>query len=140
MTPEIDFIIERRIIQIGNERVNRRDNNLRKSDLTSVQSETLLFFDRNEGKSIGELKDYLKITHQAARNLVERLKNKNYLYLEIMEGDARCKGVYLTGEGHRICEELKKEGTGEGKQLLRGFSEQEKIQLLELLERMKKNV
>ncbi|MCD7826533.1 MAG: hypothetical protein LUH14_11335 [Clostridiaceae bacterium] len=137
---DIDFIIERLIMRVGNQCVNIRNDNLKKREITSVQSETLLYFEAHEGAPIWNLKKHLNISHQAARNLVERIRLKDYLYLETSKEDARFKCVYLTEKGKYICSELKKEGTSAGQQLLKGLSAEEKEKLLEMLERMSKNV
>ena len=43
-----DFIIERKIIKIGSHMLNTRSEDLKKFNLTSNQSESLLFFAQNE--------------------------------------------------------------------------------------------
>ena len=57
-----EFLIERNILKIGNQLLNGRREDLKEFDITSNQSETLLFFDRHPD---------LKIHH-----LVERMKKK----------------------------------------------------------------
>lgn len=76
-----NFIIERQILRIGNKISNGRDKDLIPFDLTANQSEALLYFDNCPGRSIIDLKEHLRITHQAARNLVERMKRKELLYV-----------------------------------------------------------
>lgn len=136
----IDFVIERLLLKIGNLSVNIRDENLKKRGLTSVQSETLLFFEKHEGASSAQLKDHLQISHQAARNLVERISKKDLLFIQSSTEDARRKDVYLTDQGKQLCHHLRQEGSCEGKRLLEGFTDEEKQILLNFLERMEKNV
>ena len=135
-----DFIIERQILRIGNKISNGRDEDLLPFDLTANQSETLLFFELHPGSSIMELKDYLSISHQAARNIVERMKKKELLYVVTSEKDARFKHVYLTENGKTTSEALKKLGTSVGQQLLHGISDDEKDQLLSLLSKINGNI
>lgn len=136
----IDFMIERLLLKVGNRSINIRDENHKKRGLTSVQAETMLFFEKHEGASIGQLKDHLQITHQAARNLVERIDKKDLLIIKVSQEDARCKNIFLSEKGKALCHELRKEGSFEGERLLKGFSEEEKTLLWNLLERMEKNV
>ena len=130
-----NFIIERQILRIGNKISNGRDK-----DLTANQSEALLYFDNCPGRSIIDLKEHLRITHQAARNIVERMKRKELLYVVISEEDGRFKQVYLTEKGRTTCDDLKHLGTNVGCQLLKGLSEEEKDQLLSLLLKINDNV
>ena len=131
-----DFLIERNILKIGNHLLNGRDKDLKQYDLTSNQSETLLFFDRHRGAMVLDLKEHLKISHQAARNIVERMKDKNLLYVEVSDTDARARKIYLSEKGEKICNELKKKGGDAGSNLLRTLNEEEKQRLAVLLEKI----
>lgn len=131
-----NFIIERKILKIGNQLINTRNSDLNEYNLTSSQSETLLFFDRLKGARVLDLKDYLKISHQAARNIVERMKLKDLLYVETSNEDARAKQVYLTDNGQSICDALKKRGTSIGETMLIDLSSDEKRTLSNLLNKI----
>ena len=130
---EIDFIIERSILKIGNRLANRRNDDLKKFDLTSFQSEALLFFDSHEKSRILDLKNHLKISHQAARNLVERLRQKGLISIQVSSSDGRAKNVFLTEKGKDICTKLKKQGGFVGKELLADFADSDKEKLLDYL-------
>ena len=73
---DLAFQIERDILKVGNQLNNMRDEDLKQRNITPAQSETLLFFAEHEGATVSELKDYLKISHQAARKLAEKLREK----------------------------------------------------------------
>lgn len=133
---ERDFLIERNILKIGNQLLNVRSEDLKAFNLTSTQSETLLFFDRHAGAMIQDLKEHMKITHQAARNLVERMKEKDLLTVEASDTDARAKKIYLSPKGREICGALKEKGSDVGSNLLRGLGEEEKQALAVLLEKI----
>ena len=120
---DLEFQIERKILKIGNTLQNTRSEDLKKYDLTPVQSETLLFYLSNPGASILDLKGYLDISHQAARNLIERLKIKNFIYAETSSEDARYKKIYLTKQGEDICNKLTLMGNHVGQNLLRNISD-----------------
>ncbi|OUO93027.1 MarR family transcriptional regulator [Cloacibacillus sp. An23] len=138
MTEE-DFIIERRILRIGNMVLATRDADLKRFGLTTVQSETLLFFDRHAGALAADLKDYLSVSHQAARGIVERMKEKGLLYA-VVGDDARGKRTYLTEKGRKLCSELKKKGSALGAGLLSGLSDEEKKALYFTLDKIIKNI
>lgn len=135
-----DFIIERCILRIGNKINNGRNKDLAQIDLTPNQSETLLFFGTNKGKTIIDLKNHLRITHQAARNTVERMKKKELLYVMISKEDARFKHIYLTEKGKELFDKLKEMGTTVGQQLLQGLSAEEKDVLYSLLVKIDGNI
>lgn len=134
------FEITRGILKLGNRLNYIRDNDLEKRNLTPVQSETMLFFSANEGATISDLKDHLKISHQAARNILERLKTKKYLYTVVSEKDKRANSVYLTEEGRTLINSLKGTGSKVGEVLLAGFSEEEKNMFLYLINKASDNM
>lgn len=137
---DLEFQIERKILKIGNTLQNTRSEDLKKYDLTPVQSETLLFYLSNPGASILDLKGYLDISHQAARNLIERLKIKNFIYAETSSEDARYKKIYLTKQGEDICNKLTLMGSHVGQNLLQGISESKRKELLRLLLKINDNI
>ncbi len=137
---DINFNTQRKIIKIGNQLNNARDEYLRRKDLTSAQSDTLIFYYRNQGKSITDLKNHLQVTHQAARKLVEKLRAKEYLYMVSSQKDARVAEVSLTDKGLEICTRLINDGTRTATDLLKDFSTTEKEELLSLLMRIEENI
>ncbi len=137
---DINFITQRKIIKIGSQLNNDRDEYLYKKNITSVQSETLLFYFSNQGKSITDLKDHLQVSHQAARKLVDKLRSKDYLHIVSSKKDARVAEVFLTDKGLEICRTLINEGTHGGAVLFKNFSIAEKEQLLSFLMRIEENL
>ncbi|MDU2065260.1 MAG: MarR family transcriptional regulator, partial [Sporomusaceae bacterium] len=109
-------------------------------DLTAEQSETLLFFDLHKKALILDLKGHLRISHQAARNLVERMKKKGLLYVEVSPNDGRARLVCLTEKGQKTCDSLKRAGTSVGHKLLEGISDEDRKWILSLLEQLSKNM
>ena len=137
---EVEFEIERTILKLGNQLNYMRDIDLEQKNLTVAQSETMLYFGANEGSTAADLKEHLKITHQAARNIVERLKAKHYLYTVVSDKDKRANAVFLTEVGKKMLFSLKESGNRAGNVLLDGFSEEEKGQLLHLLRKASVNM
>lgn len=137
---DLEFLIERKISKIGNALLNTRSEDLKKYDLTPVQSETLLFYAAAPGASILDLKEHLDISHQAARNLIERSKLKRLVYAKTSSEDARYKKIYLTEQGERIYGESTLLGHHVGQDLLQGISDAEKKELLRLLLKINENV
>lgn len=135
----IDFKIERLLLKSGSALNNSRLNDLKRYDLTPSQSEAILFFADNN-RNIKDLAEYLKITHQAARKLVQKLKDKGILATEMSKEDKRSVVVNLTDDGLKLCAKLKENGASVGGLLLSGLSEMEKKHLLETLLKIEKNI
>lgn len=140
MNDSDEFIITRRILHLSNLLLNSRNDELKKYNLTFVQAETLIFFDKVKGAKAQELGKHFSITHQAARNIVERLCRKQYLYTEINIQDARARSVYLTDAGQEVCNYLKMMGLDDGHRLLDGMEEDERKDILKMLKKMIENI
>lgn len=136
----IDFRIQRLLLKSGSALNNSRLNDLKRYELTPSQSEAILFFADNDNKNIKDLAEHLKITHQAARKLVKKLKEKDILSTEVSAEDKRSVVVSLTDSGVTLCAKLKKRGASVGGVLLSELNEDEKKHLLEILEKIEKNI
>lgn len=136
----LDFRIDRLLLKSGSALNNLRAKDLKSYDLTASQSETILFFAAHTDKNIRDLADHLLITHQAARKLVEKLKEKDILATTESPEDRRSVRVGLTDHGRQLCVLLKGRGASLGANLLREFTVEEKKQLLNYLEKIEKNI
>ena len=128
-----DFIIERSILKIGNKLNNIRNDDLKKHQLTASQSETLLYFYKHPGMTVADLKLYLQVSHQAARNIVERLKERNLVFSTPSREDGRANAVFLSEEGKHLAQCLTQTGTGIATRLLDSLDDSEKSELLRML-------
>lgn len=134
------YILTRKMIKIGNQFTNFRNADLEKCDLTPSQAETLIFFYHYPGALVSDLKVHMEISHQAARNLVERMKIKELLFAEVSSRDARAKHVYLTEKGQEIYERIRQSSNDAGSLIFEGFTEEELAQLSTLLEKIHHNL
>lgn len=132
----LDFVIERKILHIGNHLIAVRNKDLRGFGLTSSQSEALLFIERNEGMSIVSLKDHLDVSHQAVQKTVGKLRERGLVKVEVSIEDARAKSVSLSEEGRSLCAQLKRAGALSGSSLLEALDEKERESLLALLSKI----
>ncbi|MCC8048476.1 MAG: MarR family transcriptional regulator [Oscillospiraceae bacterium] len=130
------FLTTRKLLRIGRLLLNVRSGHLKPLGITAGQSETMMFFDKNDGATVSALKTHLAISHQAARNLVERLKQRGYLTATVSAEDGRERPVHLTAEGRELCAVLKKNGTVAGGELLLCLSREELHTLYELLDKV----
>lgn len=135
-----EFIIGRKILNIGNRLQCQRNKDVEVYGITGSQADALLYFDGNDNMTVTDLKTHLQISHQAARKIVEQLKAKGYLYTVISPADARSHVVLFTEEGRAFCEELKRDGNIVGAKLLQGFSPAEKEIFIQLIKKMEDNL
>lgn len=135
-----DFQIERLILKTGNQINSIRETDLAHYNLTTTQSESILYYSGHPGSSIKELAEYLQISHQGAQKLVEKLKTKGILKTSVSPEDHRVIQVSLSEAGAQLCQDLKRNGSSTGDTILQGFTEDEKVQLLDYLQRVRKNL
>ncbi len=127
------FELHKEIRKVGGKLFRERDMNLRRLNLTSNQSTTMLYLEVNPGCQIASLRDCLEISHQAARTMVERLKSKGLLDMVVFNSDGRAKNTNLTDEGKRMCAEIRRMGVDTASHSLSSLAPEERSQLLVLL-------
>ena len=135
-----EFRIERSMLRIGTFLSAKRNCFLRERGLTASQSEALLFLNENPGISITNLRKYLKISHQAARVLVGRLKEKGFVSVRPDEADSRSRLIALTEQGSILIAQLKLEGQSAGVRLLQTLSHDEMVQLDAILKKISESM
>lgn len=107
-------LLVRKFQRVGRMMMQGRDRDLTDLDLTSIQADALIFFDGSPGSQINGLRDHLEVSHQAACGLVDRMRAKGLLDVEVSGDDARAKTVTLSEGGRRVCSELKARGSSAG--------------------------
>ena len=135
-----EFRIERSILRIGTFLASRRNIHLRQLGLTASQSEALLFLRNSPDISISSLRNHLKISHQATRVLVERLKGKELVVVRQDKSDSRCRLITLTPQGNALFDQLTHEGQAVGVHLLKSLTPEEMIQLDGLLQKISESL
>ena len=100
----------------------------------------LLFLRNSPDISISSLRNHLKISHQATRVLVERLKEKELVVVRQDKSDSRCRLITLTPQGHALFAQLTHEGQAAGVHLLKSLSPEEMIQLDGLLQKISESL
>ena len=132
----LEFVIERRILHIGNHLIAVRNRDLKRFGLTSSQSETLPFIEQHEGTPIVSLKEHLDVSHQAVQKTVGKLRERGLVTVSVSPEDARVKNVSLSQDGKQLCAELKRAGAISGDTVLKGLNDSERVSLLALLSKI----
>ena len=135
-----EYELARQVLTLANQILKSRNKHLKELNITAEQADSLTFFYFNADKSISDLKEYLRISHQSARGIVKRLEEKGVVKLSVSESDGRYKTVSLTEKGAHIVECLKQNGTHTGYKLLSGMTKTEQEQFSVLIASALKNM
>lgn len=128
-----EYVTARQVLKLANTIIRNRNMHLKELGLTVEQADSLQFFLKYENATATDLKNYLDVTHQTSRGIVERLKQKKLVILQKSKEDARCQVVVPTIAGRQMGEKLKNNGTHTGEKLLSSMNEKEKEQFIMLL-------
>ena len=110
--------------------------------LTPAQLFVLHYLSRKQGESIcqRDIEKQFELSHATVSGIISRLEAKEFIICSFSEEDRRFKNILLT-EKAKCCEnEMKKSIEHYEAQLVRGFSEEEKNQLIGFIIRMLRNV
>ena len=117
------------------------DIDLNRYDLTFSQSQVLLFLRLNEGKlSQKKLQDMMRCSHPTMVGLIQRLEANGFVRTYTDEEDKRYKNVELTDKALAFGNDMKKTREQNEKQMVKGLKKEEKEILLDLLDRVYKNI
>lgn len=130
---EIEYILARKIRELANLLTKSRDADIRDLDLTTAQADAMFYFAENQGKSAVDLKNFLGVTHQTARGIVDRMVAKGLLTTVPSPKDARYKQVFLTEKGTDTWQRMRENGTTTGHTLLNGMNAEDKVLFLSMI-------
>lgn len=114
----------------------RRDFALQVSPVRPVMFSTLVLVGANPGVTQTELADALFLDKGTIAHLLRNLEKQGWIERNHRTADRRWKGVYLTPAGVQELNRLKAEVSKVSNRLRRLFTEEERAQLLEMLNRI----
>lgn len=123
----------RLILKLGNTLIKNRNRHLEALGLTTSQADSLQFFLANPQSTVTDLKDYLEITHQTARGLVQRITEKNLVELSPSPLDGRCRTICPTESGKELGIKMAHNRERTVLRLLSGMTEEEQETFYRLL-------
>ena len=127
---EVEYVLARKILQLANQIIRNRNEDLKGLGLTAEQADALRFFQGSSNRSAVDLKEHLGISHQAARAIVERM---DLLMTKISQTDARYKEVSLTEKGMELFEIMQSNCAHTGNQLLSNIGDRDRERFLFLV-------
>ena len=132
------------IKKINNRLEAGRNRDLKDLKLTGAQLDILLFLSHQSQsektivqKDIGE---FLAIKHTSTIDILKKLEEKQLIYRETNQDNARCRNVYLTEKGKQLTASLSTKKDKIEAILLEGFSETEHQQLWQQLMKIYNNI
>ena len=143
MNDKSQFRTASRIVQLANAIVWLRNTQLQDLQLTSSQSETLLYILRQPPDReifAGNLMDDLRLSQSTVAGIVKRLEDKGLIRRTTASHDNRKSIISLTDRGRQLDQVLRRNAVRTEAALLDGMSAAERQQLLRLLEQAEKNL
>ncbi len=138
MMSDVGFLLK--VIQ---ENAERHANQIFKTvDLTSSQVRVLKLL-RSRGSERTTQKDiehYLKVSHPTVVGILQRLEQKGFIRTEFDGPDKRDKYVYRTKKEEELFEQMKSHHDAMERLLTNGLTQEQVVQLKELLKTVYENV
>lgn len=130
----------RLILKLANTLIRNRNRHLDALGLTTSQADSLQFFLVNPHSTVTDLKDYLEITHQTARGLVQRIEEKELVTPCPSSIDGRCRTISPTEKGIALGRKMAHNREQTVLRLLSGMSEEEQETFSRLLQTAYENI
>lgn len=110
-------------------------------DLTSAQARIMGFLAvRKEAPCARDIEEEFNLSHPTVSGILSRLEKKGFIAFRPDEQDRRCKRIYILPKG-AACNERIYQAIQENERLIvRGFSEDEKVQFAGFLTRAANNL
>ena len=137
---EREYRTARLILRLSNQIIRNRDNHVKELGLTTEQADSLQFFLSHERSVIMNLKNYLGVSHQTARGIVQRMEGKGLIRLQKSETDGRFQCIQVSEKGKSLGRQLRINGIRTGNKLLKNMKPEEQEEFYHLLEVALKNV
>jgi DNA-binding MarR family transcriptional regulator len=113
---------------------------LRDQDVHQGQPPLLFALSREDGQTQSELAEKLRITPATVTVMLKRMEKNKLLQRRPDSKDQRKSRVFLTDKGRVTLEEVRKALRISETQCFDGFEEEEKVILLQYLQRMQANL
>ena len=116
-------------------------NALASMDLTSAQGQIMGYLARRkEPPCSRDIEEAFHLSHPTVSGLLSRLEKKHFIEFRPDESDGRCKRIYILPKGKECNEMMYNTILQTEAKLVEGFTEEEKEQFLNLLQRATENM
>lgn len=130
------------LIKAINDKVKiHADADLKSHNLTLTQSRILMYLINHDGQATQkEIEDFLEVSHPTVVGLVSRMEKNGFLTCWIDTHDRRNKNVRLTELAHTTGQNMDTVIGGMEQRMLSPLSDDQIIQLTDMLESIYKNL
>jgi len=119
----------------------KANHNVRRMDLTFSQHHVLMYLMHHGGEaSYKELEKAFSVAQPTMAGIISRLDMKGFVLSRQNPKDRRLKMAALTEKGKEVCLASMEDLRRSEETMTKGFTEEEKAQLIEYLERVRKNL
>lgn len=140
---EDEFQIFELFKRISDTLEKKANSDLQSNGITASQLKMLFAVSNSEGSgkmTLKELEHRFGVAQSTAAGIIKRLEAKKLVESVTDEEDKRIKVVRITDCGRKICSDAKNSMKEGHKQMLKGFTEKEKHDFKELLQRFFNNI
>lgn len=143
---EDEFQIFELFKRISNTLEKKANSDLQSNGITASQLKMLFAVSNSEGSgekgslTLKELERRFGVAQSTAAGIIKRLEAKKLVESVTDEEDKRIKVVRITDSGRKICSNARNSMREGHKQMLKGFTEKEKHDFKELLQRFLNNI
>ncbi|WP_221886068.1 MarR family winged helix-turn-helix transcriptional regulator [Marinobacter sp. NP-6] len=116
------------------------DNFMRPLGVTRSQWWVLAYLSRHDGMVQSDLANLLELGKAALGGLVDRLEASELIVRRPDVEDRRVKRVFLTSKGKQVVKEMAAMSHDMSERVLDGIDHEQRVQLCELLEAVKRNL
>ena len=110
-------------------------------DLTPVQSRVMGFLaHRPEPACARDVEEEFRLSHPTVSGILSRLEKKGFVEFRPDPADRRCKRIYVLDKGWEHIEQIHLTIQETEERIVRDFSEEEKAQFIQFLERAIQNM
>lgn len=110
--------------------------------VTSAQGRVIMYLEKQAPRCVPqhELEAFMGVSHATVKGLVTRLEERGYVRTAFDGEDGRVKNVYLTEAVQRDKEKVRSLLQKIERQVMKGFSAQDKKNMRRMLEKMYENI
>ncbi len=105
-------------------------------DLTSAQGHIMGYITHRQTPPCArDIEEAFQLSHPTVSGILSRLEQKGFIEFSPDETDRRCKRIYLLEKGRELDETMHRTIENTDQQIVQGFSEEERQQFADLLQR-----
>lgn len=121
---------------------NMKNEYLKDFDITSQQMAVIIFLKCHREENINQqtIENFLKLKKSTVSGILDRLEKKEFVVREVSKEDSRVRFIKLTPKAFDLAQGLFSKHNDFDKKVLNGFSKEETLSLMSMLNRIIDNI